>query len=354
MNRREFLSYSVATAAVTVAAYSSAQHAQTLLTRIPEIMRVEGVPGLQIAVIRGGEVTDFESFGVMRNGSDRPVTSETIFEAASLTKPVFAYLVMKLAEDGMLDLDAPLEDIVEPPAAGPPERAKELTARLILSHRTGFPNWYRGKGLPTLKPSQGRLFAYSGMAYEYLKLCVEESTGPLNETMKEWLFRPLGMESATVKPKEIDPALRVTGHGRNGEIVESPPMDTSAAATLECSALDFARFACIIAKPPAASDVYLNSKSLKQMFTPYVEAGPNIHWGLGWGLQTPPQEPVSYFHWGNNNNAHHAFVVVNPSSLEGVVVMTNSANGLRACAQIVPGAVGGDHPALRWNRVIGD
>lgn len=325
-----------------------------LVAAIPRIMQQEGVPGLQIAVLRDGDVPLFESFGITKAGQDTPVTADTLFEAASLTKPVFAYVVMKLSEEGVIDLDAPLNDIVEAPASDPPELVQQLTAQLVLSHRTGFPNWYRGKDKPSLKPSQGRLFAYSGMAYEYLQRVVEARTQqPLDALLRERLFDPLGMASATTDPQQVDRNRLTPGHTPSGKPIASMMPTANAASTLVCTARDYARFAAIVLNPPAPSEVFLKPETLKEVFTPYIEAGPDIQWGLGWGLQTPASEPISYFHWGNNNNAYHCFVVVKPHTGEGVVVMTNSGNGLRACAQIVPMAVSGDHPALHWNRVIG-
>lgn len=360
LNRRRFLRYCAAASGFATTRLLHAQEPDavtnfdTLLAAIPRIMQQENVPGLQVAVLRKGETPLFESFGIMKADADTPVTADTLFEAASLTKPTFAYVVMKLVEEGVIDLDAPLNDIVEAPASDPPELVQQLTARLVLSHRTGFPNWYRGKDMPSLKPSQGRLFAYSGMAYEYLQRVVEKLTQqPLESVMQERLFKPLSMDSATVSPQSVPRDRLAHGHTPSGKPILTGLPTANAASTLTCTARDYARFAAIVLNPPAPSEVFLKPESLQEMFTPYIEAGPDIQWGLGWGLQTPATEPMSYFHWGNNNNAYHCFVVVKPHTGEGVVVMTNSGNGLRACVQIVPMAVSGDHPALRWNRVVG-
>ncbi len=360
LDRREFLTYCAAGASLlavpAIAQTSTAPNPPftDLLTAIPEIMQRHGVPGLQIALIRDGQVAAFESFGVTNLETKTPLTAETLFEAASLTKPVFAYVVMKLSEEGVLDLDAPLNDIVEAPASGPPELVQGLTARLVLSHRTGFPNWYGGQDRPGLRPSQGTRFAYSGMAYQYLQKVVEKLTQKdLSALLHERIFQPLAMESAHTSAREVTPDRLADGHTPTGKVVRSQRIEPNAASSLVCTAQDYARFAAILAKPPATSNVYLKPETLKDVFTPYIEAAPNIHWGLGWGLQTPKAEPVMPFHWGNNYNAYNCFVVVNPTTAEGVVVMTNSGTGLRACADIVPRVMPGDHPALRWEMVIG-
>ncbi|MCC6153845.1 MAG: serine hydrolase [Candidatus Hydrogenedentes bacterium] len=146
IRRREFLqTFGVAAgAALCRSAFAQQSDAgfDELLTAIPGAMEREGVPGLQIAVIRDGEIALFKSFGVVNAETRDAVSNETVFEAASLSKPVFAYLVMKLAEDGVIDLDAPLYTIEKPPADGPVELVEAITAKMILSHTTGFPNWH--------------------------------------------------------------------------------------------------------------------------------------------------------------------------------------------------------------------
>ena len=109
--------------------------------RVPELMRDAKVPGLSIALIRDGKIYWRQSFG--RKDASHPVSEATTFEAASLSKVVFATIVLKLADEGRIDLDAPLTryvdtrqvlDVREDP------RLSAITARMVLSHRTGFPD----------------------------------------------------------------------------------------------------------------------------------------------------------------------------------------------------------------------
>ncbi len=325
-----------------------------LFSALPQIMDREKVPGLQVAIIREGQVVAFESFGVMNAETKAPVTADTVFEAASLTKPVFAYLVMKLVEEGRLDLETPLYTIAEPPPSGPSELVKQITAKMILSHTTGFPNWYSGKDPFNIRPSQGRLFSYSGMAYVYLQKVVETITAqPLATLLQERIFTPLSMPSAILVWRD-DYATRLAhGHGPNGKPSRYKMTEANVASSLICNAQDYARFAATLVKPPAASDTYLKPETIAEIFTPRIEAAKEISWGLGWGLQQPKQGPSSFFHWGNNGSIYNSFVVGCPSTGEGVVVMTNSGTGLRLCRDFVPTAVACEHPALHWDRVVG-
>src|SRR4051812_42480914 len=109
---------------------------------IPAWLAQSHVPGFAVAVIESGRVTSVQSFGELRPGV--PLTSRALFNVASLTKLVVAVTTLRLADAGALALDAPLDpDWVDPDIAGDARHSK-LTARLILSHQTGFPNWRYG------------------------------------------------------------------------------------------------------------------------------------------------------------------------------------------------------------------
>src|SRR5208282_205544 len=159
---------------------------------VPELMKKDGVPGLTMAVIRGGKTTWVHGFGIKEATTGQPVTVETVFEAASLSKPVFAYGVLKLVELGKLGLDIPLTTYLPKPYIAGDERLAKITARIVLSHRTGFPNWRGDDGLLPIYFTPGERFSYSGEGYIYLQRVVEQITGkPLNEYMTEAVFAPL-------------------------------------------------------------------------------------------------------------------------------------------------------------------
>src|SRR5205823_3170598 len=117
-----------------------------------EELRLHGeVPGLSIAVIRDGKIVWKHGFGQKnahpsatgtRDGkTDGPVRDDTLFPAASLSKPVFAYLTLRLVDRGVLDLDKPLYEYLPNQRIEQDERYKQITARMILSHTSGLPNW---------------------------------------------------------------------------------------------------------------------------------------------------------------------------------------------------------------------
>ncbi|TBW26546.1 serine hydrolase [Gramella sp. KN1008] len=138
------------------------------------------IPGVSLAIIENDEVAYYKTYGYKNLYTKEPVNKDTRFEAASITKPVFAFAVMRLAERGIIDLDKPLyqylavpEDVKDDP------RSKLITARIVLSHSTGFPNWpwNNPNGKLDIKFEPGTKYSYSGAGYGYLQDVVEEITG---------------------------------------------------------------------------------------------------------------------------------------------------------------------------------
>jgi CubicO group peptidase (beta-lactamase class C family) len=109
--------------------------------RIPQLMTELRVPGTSISIVSGGRIAWRRSFGIRDHASGAPVDDDTIFEAQSMSKPVFAYRVLKLAEQGVLDLDAPLTKYAPELFLQGDSRLELITARRVLSHTAGFPNW---------------------------------------------------------------------------------------------------------------------------------------------------------------------------------------------------------------------
>src|SRR5689334_12662151 len=112
-----------------------------LTDELPDLMARTQVPGVSIATVLGGEVAWTGSFGLLREGAPDPVTDETLFQAASLSKPVFAYAVVQLVKEGVLDLDLPLAQYGAEPFVPDDDELEHVTARHVLGHTTGWPNW---------------------------------------------------------------------------------------------------------------------------------------------------------------------------------------------------------------------
>ncbi len=151
------------------------------------------------ALIRERRLVWSRGYGLRAAGSDEPVTPDTVFEAASMSKPVMAVLAMQLVDQGRLALDQPVV------AYGPelllpdqPEKQR-VTARMLLAHTSGYPNWHPGgeelQGPLPLLFRPGARFGYSGEGSFYLQRRIEWISGlPLDRLAQQRLFGPLGLQ----------------------------------------------------------------------------------------------------------------------------------------------------------------
>ena len=163
---------------------------------IQQLLRDGGVPGLSIALIRRGEIAELINAGTRNTSTRAPVEPNTIFDAASLSKPMFAHAVLQLIDAGALSLDAPLAKYVPDYVSDDP-RAADVTVRNVLSHTTGLPNW-RGNDYPlkTYFPPGAR-FNYSGEGFVWLQRVVEVISGkPVDSVMQRLIFDPLEMRDS--------------------------------------------------------------------------------------------------------------------------------------------------------------
>ncbi len=323
--------------------------------RVPELMRDAKVPGLSIALIRDGKIYWRQSFG--RKDASHPVTEATTFEAASLSKVVFATIVLKLADEGRIDLDAPLTryvdtrqvlDVREDP------RLSAITARMVLSHRTGFPDWRPNGGALQIHFPPGDHFSYSGEGFIYLQRAVETITGKgLEELARENVFGPLGMTSSSYvwRPDFVDGTA--IGHDKDGAPQPKKKRDAMAAYSLQTNAVDYARFLIALMKGSRkilaemeTAETPVPKDCTVQCFDKPGAFAPGLAWGLGVGLEDTP-EGKALWHWGDNG-AFKAYMVAYPKARSGLVMFANSENGLDIVDEIAKTALGSGQPAIRW------
>lgn len=316
------------------------------------------MPGLSLTLINRGSTYWIGDFGVRDAQSQQPVADDTVFEAASLSKPVFAYGVLKLVDQGKLDLDMPLTHYFSKPYIEGDSRLEKITARYVLSHRTGFPNWHRSGNPLKICFTPGERFSYSGEGFVYLQKAVERVTGkPLNDYMTEAVFQPLGMASSSYVWRADYDRRAATGHDGGGQVQEkSKPKEANAAASLHTTAGDYALFV----------EALFNGKGLKhatleQMEQPQIAVNPectnctdrvpnslsnSVFWGLGVGIQETRQGKALW-HWGDNG-VFKCFILAYPRQKLGLVMFTNAENGLSIAPEIVAEALGGDQPVFAW------
>lgn len=332
-----------------------------LAEMIPELLRQTGVPGLSVAIVEDGQVSWSGGFGVRSAESKELVNGDTVFEAASLSKPAFAYVALKLVETGALGLDRPLSEYLPAPLIPDEPRLRLITARTVLSHTSGLPHGRPAGSKIALRFDPGTRFAYSSVGIEYLRAVVESLIKePIEQFMKERLLDPFAMKNSTFgwQPRFHD--NYATGHGRsgriglsgNGEFLEATPAEKqamardypdykypSASAGLYTTAPDYARFLAELMQPGAA-------KITAQMCKSQTKITPSIDWGLGWGLERS-QAGDAFWHWGDWG-VYRNFAIGYPQSRTGVVVLTNSFHGPKAYQKIINTQTATPHPAFAW------
>jgi CubicO group peptidase (beta-lactamase class C family) len=320
-----------------------------LRSEIPVLMRKAGIPGLQIALVREGKVVWQQGFGVRNATTGVPVTDETLFEAASLTKPFFAYAVMKLVDEGVIDLDKPLhtyftrEEIEKGlghSLDAPGFRRdwfEKVTGRHVLSHSGGLPHGERGDVFPIFF-EPGTKWKYSADGYEFLQMAVEKLKGAkLEAVMQKYVLDPLGMKRSGMVWRPAFEDVIANGHS-----VFSAPQgvrtytEASSAASLYTTAGEYARFICAVLNGEG-----LKSATAKEMLTSFIDMkdDKSLGWSLGFGLQHD-RNGTAFWQWGDYGIFRN-YVIGYPKQKTAAVYLTNSFNGLSICGELVRRSIGG-------------
>ena len=316
---------------------------------IPELMDQANIPGLSIALIRGGETVWLCGFGVKSTETMEPVSDDTVFQAASLSKPVFAYAVLQLVDEGGFDLDKPLLDYVPEEYIeksffqGPigDERFRKITARHVMSHMTGLPNWRRGAALEFIR-DPGEKFGYSGEGFVLLQKVIEHVSGrKCDDFVRERVFEPLGMSSSSYVWMDDYDQRTASSHGLLQDTRKMRKgTRANAAASLKTTAGDYAKFLVAL-----INGERLKPETHEALLTPQSETdSEGVKWGLGIGLQERG-DAVCVWHWGDNGD-YKAFALVSVKEKNGIVYFANSFNGLAIVEGIVKTALGDDNPVL--------
>jgi|SRR5215468_657308 len=307
--RREHHGFTLAVAltlALLVLLFPASRRVVSQTDQVDEYIQVEmkkrKIPGLALVVIKNGEVVMMKGYGLANLDHDVPVTPDTVFELASVTKQFTATAIMLLVEEGKVKLDDPIREHLP----NSPGQWKEIRVRHLLTHTAGLPSnensWkslYIEGGRLNYTTAQlfesatkdpisfepGERYQYSDVGYFLLGMIIEKASGQrYRDFLTERFFKPLGMKSSSVEDQWAILKGRAAGYTlRNGQLVNNRrvvQVELPSHYGVYSSVRDLAKWEIAL-----ASGKVVKESSLTAMWTPAkLNSGSSAQYGFGWGL----------------------------------------------------------------------
>src|SRR5580698_6570548 len=317
---------------------------------VTQLMKAAEVTGMGIAIFNDGKIVYQKAYGFRDKEKNLPLTVDSVMSAASLSKVAFGYMVLQLVDEGVLDLDKPVYQYLPKPLpeyanyadlANDP-RYKRITARMLLSHTSGFANWRWFEDDRKLKIhfEPGSRYAYSGEGIALLQLVVETITKtPLEELMQQHVFQPLGMSRTSMVWQDRFESDYANGYDEYGRSLGPLKQHKAGAAgSMSTTLADFSRFMQAV-----LDGGLLSPKTREQMLSPQIQIvskhmfptlneetteenkAIRLSSGLGWTLYSTPYGEA--FSKGGHDDGWRHYTVCFDKPKTGIVIMTNSANG---------------------------
>ena len=358
---------------------------EEFLATLPHLMELAQLPGLGIGVVEDGKMAWQHYVGVANATTKAPITPASLFPAASIGKQPFAYGVVLLAQQGHLDLDKPLKEyLVDGAPTG--RWSEKITARLVLSHSSGLPNWRRDNDELTPAFEPGTRFRYSGEGYYYLQRCVEHITGVgAEQWMQDQVLRPLGMKSSTYLWNADADARIVAGHDgeeptyntefakklflliqasgsplgtwRHEEIAtamlkDKPPgsklVPNEISPNVAFSFLTTVRDYCaFLAHLVSQRNSDLTAAMRAAITTPISHINSALGWAVGFGVEHEGTQPRYLWQWGDNGGWKN-FFLAQPETQTAIAAFTNGAKGMHINERVMHAATGEEQAAFLW------
>ena len=322
---------------------------------LSDVAAAMGVCSATYATISGGKLQSLKSVSGCTVSQPPPV--ESVFQAASLTKPVVAYALIKLALAGQLDLRAPVarflpngykhfrsvlaQSVDDPSDLVPPSMLSKIPLLALLNHSSGLPNWSNQSLSLSFNP--GEHWQYSGEGYMMLQSVIEAvSSQSFSNFMDEQVFMPIGMRRSSLVWKQEYALYEAEGTSPTWSSRTARFRYPVAAASLYTTAEDYALFLCAL---------LANQRLLVQTASTPVNVAPilGIEWGYGWGIERSAGG-ANLWHWGNNPG-FRSFTMVSPSSGDGFVLFTSSDRGMALAVPVAYQVLPMEHNAFQFSMV---
>ncbi len=324
-----------------------------LQEHVPSLMRQQNVPGVSIAVIQDGRVHWAQGFGVRDARGPQRVTTETVFEACSMSKPILALSALQLLQQERLDLDTPLTQYLGHDYLRDQPAQHLVTARMALTHRTGLPNWrmgYEEMGGPLpLLFFPGSEYTYSGEGIWFLQQALEAIVGmPLDRYAQQGLFAPLGLaRTSYVWTPGIEQDL-ASGHRDDGTFkYRTRYRKANGAYSLYTTPTEYAQLMLTLMRPQSLGKGAFTQSSVELLLQraqrvtdgtavvrPGLARSVATYTALGWGVEVSAEGDIVQ-HSGSNSSGFRTFGQFNRAKGSGLVIFTNGDNGTRIREAIV-------------------
>ncbi len=322
---------------------------------VPRLLAEQRIASVSVARIEDGRLSFVAAWGEASPGV--PATPATLYNIASMAKPLSAEVVLRLVARGEVSLDESMaKHWVDPDLANDPRR-DALTPRIALSHRTGFPNWRDGS--LRFERAPGKAFGYSGEGFEYMARFVEKKTGTPFETLAERLvFAPSGMTETAYTRRPWFEGRIALPHDRDGTPL-APQIASRYIASDDVFSTprDYARFLIGLIErqgidaATAGERVRIQTDRRAELCAPPREATCPDEVGFGLGWESFLIEGRRYLMHTGMDEGTFTLGYVSPDAREGTVIFTNSRNGPQAVLPILD-AIGRDPAFVDWLRKL--
>lgn len=353
----------------------------SLNAKINYLMEVANVSGVAVSVFNNNEAVFIRTYGFANVQKEIPLQQNSVMYAASFAKMVFAYIAMQFVQEKVIDLDRPLVEYLDKPLPDykidgwnrgyqdlkNDDRYKKITARMCLTHTTGFPNWrwFEADKKLKFKFDPGTRYSYSGEGLYLLQFVIEKITGEDYESIsQERVFKPLGMvNTSQVWQARFDTNI-CYGHNSKGEPYEVMKWsEASAGGSMSTTLEDFTKFYTAFINHKGLSkesfkemtNTQLRIKSRRQ-FGPLaiIDSTDNDDIELGYGLgvgvfKTPFGK--AFFKEGHDDGWGH-YSVCFPDKKIAIVIMTNNDNGESIFKELLDYAIGDTFTPWHWQNYI--
>ncbi|WP_299704131.1 serine hydrolase [uncultured Pontibacter sp.] len=365
--------------------YTSSQEIDKVVARL---MDTADVTGLALTVFNNHNAVYQKAFGYSNAANKTPLSTSTIFYGASLSKAVFSVLVMQLVEEGVIQLDTPLQHYLKKPLPDykfakswkgysdlkGDKRYETITARMCLTHTTGFPNWRfltsKGRdpeGKLYFQFDPGTRYSYSGEGLSLLQFVLEQITGKGLEGMaQERIFKPLGMRRTSyiyVWQPGMENQYAYGHNSQENPLPKDEADDAGAAGSMGTTPADYSKFLeAVLSQQLLRNDTYNEmfkqqvAIRSKQQFGPNAlidtdeNADINLGYGLGWGVLDSPYG-TGAFKEGHSEGYQH-YSIIFPDSGIGVLILTNSDNGESIFKEFLEKTIGDIFTPWQWENYI--